>query len=451
MLMIVNNKFVTLFMQVMRITIHGGVNEIGGNKIIVEDKDSSILLDFGMSYKERSRFYTEPWIYPKDKDDLLEFGILPRIDGIYKFDDSKQAVDAFFLSHAHTDHYKYTSFLKRSIDMYCGKATKALLDAFNEIRQSRFEHDLKDIDWNLFASYDEIKIGSITVKPIHVDHSIPAAYAFIIYASDATIAYTSDLRLHGTMSKLTKDFIDEASKEGIDAIICEATNLGKGEVVDEQEVFNKVNSIIRASKGLIVAGFSIADIDRLRTFADASIANGRRLIITSKQAYLLNKIKDLDIRIPDKDSIAIYKKDKKKYNRWEEQAFNEYEVLDADDVKAKQDKYLLVLQFQDLRELISIKPMAGSCYIYSSSEPFNEESEIEFEKFTNWLDHFGLPMYHVHASGHIMPLDLRYMLEQIKPKSIIPIHTEHQDMFARWCSDIARFVIPQKAKPIEIS
>ncbi|MEM4316462.1 MAG: hypothetical protein QXQ68_00185 [Candidatus Nitrosocaldaceae archaeon] len=38
--------------------------------------------------------------------------------------------------------------------------------------------------------------------------------------------------------------------------------------------------------------------------------------------------------------------------------------------------------------MIDIKPSNGSCYIYSSSEPFNEESEIEFNRFINWLDHF---------------------------------------------------------------
>jgi len=78
----------------------------------------------------------------------------------------------------------------------------------------------------------------------------------------------------------------------------------------------------------------------------------------------------------------------------------------------------LILQTQDLRELIEIKPKAGSCYIYSSSEPFNEDSEITFDKFTNWLEHFALPMYHVHASGHIMPLAIRSMLEESKPKML---------------------------------
>jgi mRNA degradation ribonuclease J1/J2 len=31
------------------LTFYGGVNEIGGNKILLQDKDTKVFLDFGMS------------------------------------------------------------------------------------------------------------------------------------------------------------------------------------------------------------------------------------------------------------------------------------------------------------------------------------------------------------------------------------------------------------------
>lgn len=428
------------------VTIHGGVDEIGGNKIIVEDKER-ILLDFGMSYKDRAKFYSEPWMIPRDERDLLEFGILPDLKGVYKFDDHEKSIDAFFLSHAHTDHYKYASFLKRSIDMYCGKGTKSLLDIFNTVRYSNFEHSLSDIDWHTFSTGNIIEIGSLSIEPIHVDHSIPAAYAFIIHTSNSSIAYTGDLRLHGNRYDLTRDFIEKAKSYELDAILCEGTNLGRGEVVSEEEVYDKVRRVVLETKGLVIAGFSIADIDRLRTFYNAASADDRRIVVTPKQAYLLSSLNDIDL--PDRDEISVYRREKKRYYQYEQKVFEEYETLDANDIRNNQSKYLLISQFQDLRELIDIKPNEG-CYIYSSSEPFNEESEIAFDRFSNWLDHFALPMYHIHASGHIMPLALRSMLEEIKPNVIIPIHTEHANMFAKWCSNISKFIIPERSKPIKL-
>ena len=38
------------------ITAYGGVGEIGGNKILVEDRKTRIMLDFGLSYANFNRF-----------------------------------------------------------------------------------------------------------------------------------------------------------------------------------------------------------------------------------------------------------------------------------------------------------------------------------------------------------------------------------------------------------
>ena len=38
------------------LTFYGGVNEIGGNKILLEDKDTKVFLDFGLSFGTRGTF-----------------------------------------------------------------------------------------------------------------------------------------------------------------------------------------------------------------------------------------------------------------------------------------------------------------------------------------------------------------------------------------------------------
>jgi mRNA degradation ribonuclease J1/J2 len=42
-----------------------------------------------------------------------------------------------------------------------------------------------------FTTGDKFKIGSLEVEPIHVDHSVPGAYGFIIYTSEGPIVYAT--------------------------------------------------------------------------------------------------------------------------------------------------------------------------------------------------------------------------------------------------------------------
>ena len=39
------------------LTFYGGVNEIGGNKILLEDQDTRIFLDFGMSFSQSGKYF----------------------------------------------------------------------------------------------------------------------------------------------------------------------------------------------------------------------------------------------------------------------------------------------------------------------------------------------------------------------------------------------------------
>jgi len=39
------------------ITFYGGVNEIGGNKILLEDKGTKIFIDFGRSFGLGDKFF----------------------------------------------------------------------------------------------------------------------------------------------------------------------------------------------------------------------------------------------------------------------------------------------------------------------------------------------------------------------------------------------------------
>jgi ribonuclease J len=420
------------------LTFYGGVNEIGGNKVLLKDKNTKVFLDFGMSFALKRQYYSAPFLSPKSEKSLLEFGILPDLRGVYEFDDSEPEIDGVLLSHSHMDHAAYISFLKRSIPVYCGETTATILTALNEMRTG-FEYDIDGIQFKTFRTGDKIKIGSMEIEPIHVDHSVPGAYGFVIHTSSGTVVYTGDFRLHGTKPEMTEEFVEKAEEAEPVATIPEGTNMTSSHFSSEPEVEKKLTRIIEQTSGLVLADFARADIDRLRSFFHAAKKNRRQLAITLRQAYVLSRLcKDPHLGIPNLNdkNILVFQKAKKHYYKWEQEILDFEDVVDSSEIGEMQEEVILVTSFYDLEELVDIKPAPGSCHILSASEPINEEMETDFNKLISWLEHYGLPQYHVHVSGHIMPLQLKQILKAIDPKKIYPIHGEHPELFSKFLRDL---------------
>ena len=100
-----------------------------------------------------------------------------------------------------------------------------------------------------------------------------------------------------------------------------------------------------------------------------------------------------------------------------------------------------------MNEMVEIQPEPGSVYILSQSEPFNEEMEIDYNKLLNWLEFCGLPLYQVHASGHIKPVQLKQAIAEINPKKLYPIHTERPKLLETYIKGLKIEVVrPENGK-----
>ena len=298
----------------VNLIFYGGVKEIGGNKILLEDGDARFFLDFGVSFSRRSRYFEE-YLPPRSANGLGDFlatNLIPDIRGIYREDllvhmgrePEDPEISAVILSHAHADHANYVSFLHKDIPIYCGETCKYILDAVNEQSKRNIENEVVDFKrrpiipgkreepikrkFKLFRTGDNITIDSVDIEPIHVDHSVPGSYGFIIYTSKGPIVYTGDLRMHGTNPGLTRDFIERAKEERPIAIITEGTRINekRGEE-SEEKVYVKAKEELKNAEGLCIVDFNFKDVDRFRTFYRISRELDKFLVISFKHACFL--------------------------------------------------------------------------------------------------------------------------------------------------------------------
>ena len=453
------------------LTFYGGVNEVGGNKILLEDKDTKVFLDFGMSFSQRGAYFDE-FMSPRlstGLKDFIEMGLIPNLQGVYRTDllqmmdrdDTETDIDAVLLTHAHADHADYISFLNENIPVYMGATCKLILEAIEQRSARKFEREIlsfkprpsdrkeEPVDRNIqtFRTGDKFKIGSLEVEPIHVDHSVPGAYGFIIYTSSGPVVYTGDIRLHGTNPKMTEDFVKKAIDVKPIALLAEGTRINDLESNEsEQKVFNDCNSHVSKSDKLAIADFNFKDMDRLRTFYNIAKENDRKFIVDVKDAaYLeyLSKDPQLNVPKPDDENIEIFAPKKSSWKKFEKEYLTGSNITTAEDIAKQEGKVLCAFSFWHFGALIDIKPKPGALYLHSLSEPFNDEGVLDQRRVDLWLDHFGLNRIQSHCSGHSKGNDLLEIVKNIDAKMLFPIHTEHPDAYKKITDKIT---IVEKAK-----
>ena len=478
-----------------KLTAYGGVNEIGGTKILLEEGERRIWLDFGMSFALADK-YLDEYLSPKKYNGVLDFlklGLLPELadmGGFYREDYlkhsgidtlSKPAYDAVFLSHAHADHANYIHFIRKDIPIYSSEITRRILAStettspssgftdFTKLTESfqlrprqkgegwiklKGEEARVSRDFRATDGYDNrVKLGDeLIIEAVPVNHSLPGACAYIVHTGHGAIVYTGDLRFHGYRGDLTQAFVEKVAKLGPIALLCEGTRIGdeKKGSPSEEEIQEEIGQVVQNTDNLVIVDYPPKDIERMRTFHEVAKKHHRKLVITLKQAHLLKLLQDTDADVPalDDPHIAIYA-DRKRwglitksdwpseiaqqdYDLWEREFLNYPNCVTCDDIRRNQREYIVRIDFFSMTDLVDIQPKPGSCYIRSITEPFDEEGEIQREKCENWLKLFGLYPYHqIHTSGHASESDIVNLIEKMAPKVLIPIHTVKPEFFTQ--------------------
>ncbi|MEM0451938.1 MAG: MBL fold metallo-hydrolase [Nitrososphaerota archaeon] len=459
------------------IHIYGGFGEIGGNKIFISSRDGAIFLDFGLNLKKKREYSLGYGVERTSRilKNYLLINLLPNIRGIYRSDLSEEIeikhsekvdVDACIISHAHLDHYGLVGFLESNVKIAVSKSMKALIEhsietsgrtgvegeVFNyrdkkleeESRKHKSKRHAKHVERPIVIFEERRKIPNIPVRiePHPVDHSIPASFGFIIEVDGVSIAYTGDIRLHGVVHHYTESFIEKA--RDVEYLIVEGTRIEDSGSFSEEDVKQSMMKEIQKKSGKFVAVLtSSLDIDRVRTTIEVAEECGRTVILSPRIFHLISTLKSVEsrVKIPEITYAKVYFEkrsiidggyflDSSHYRSWLKKLYKQLADKDmlvkSEEVKRCQEKYLMIFTGpQYLYEFIDIEPSPGSLLIISTSEPHDEEQEIEWEKAENWINLLRLDSRWIHSSGHANREDLLEIIKKINPKNLVPVHTEN--------------------------
>jgi ribonuclease J len=517
------DTFVAGFRFMIKFTCYGGVDDIGGNKILAKIDKGSIFLDFGLSYSEESLFFEE-FLQPRSGckiHDLLKLGMLPHINGVYRqdalcpngfegytvrgkefwnvdlqsFEEAKKTgswrPDALFISHAHLDHCGYAPYLG-DFPFLCSETTQKLMDAVAEIG------NLQGLDKQLTVTKDRemgtLKTGffpgetkvdyskdqknrefcnlehrkpqtigdGLTVTAFNVDHSIPGSMACLVESGNSQVLYTGDIRFHGKSGYNLGDELDGLAP---DVMFCEGTRIDKNEPDDEKKVESDLTEIFSGCEGLAMVGFTWKDIDRYETVRDAAIKSGRIPVFDPRLAYLLARlgrsVYDEGAKVflercgsmlysPGDYSISKHKVGDMPLSEWSSKpnivADTKHleQGISAIELNENPSSYVLHLDFFRFKNILDFELPEGSIFVRAQCEPFNKKMELSQKRMIRWLKHFKINAdndwkpHQIHASGHASGPEIQEMIDKIKPKLLVPVHTEHPELFRNPAGEVHR-------------
>jgi ribonuclease J len=392
----------------VKVEVLSGNRSIGGNFVRVEDGDRVLIFDQGIRFDVMKRFYAG-FIAPRGLRELREIGAVPRVEWY-------NGAGAIYISHMHLDHLGLLSNIPARVEVYVPNlGVYELLEEKWSSSPSWLsmvpkKHYLK------LCGLKPMEVDRNGVAALPVSHSAFPAYAFLYFGSDKTVLYTGDFRVEGFLDREEfekvrggpgmLDYIRENNIK-VDVLVIEGTNLGSAKPpISPAEEHAMIVKILEGHS-LVVSTAHPLDFEH----AYFMMKTDRPVYIASDS---IAKFMEAAPQLPSEPKLlAEYVKAPLKF--------------EASSMEELGDDSLVVASYYEvvdlLRDLASNNLLPkNAAVLISEPEPRIEEAQA-YEAMMNWFMNLGVQAYSMRVSGHYYPYQLKKIIDVIRPKEVLLVHT----------------------------
>lgn len=391
--------------QKIKISLLGGLNEIGKNMTMIEYKGDIVIIDCGLIFPE---------------DEMLGIDIvIPDVSYLVK---NKDKIKALLVTHGHEDHIGAIPYLLKKINVpiYTMKFTLGL------IKLKIKEHNLSGVDLHEIQPRQKISLGAFDAEFIRVNHSIPDSCSIALHTDQGIIFHTGDFKIDFTPIDKNRVDLTSIAQIGSKGVICmlgESTNVElPGYTESESAVGTTLSNIFQAEteNRIFVATFA-SNVHRLQQIIDAAYKNGRKVAVSGRSlANILAVASEFKyINIPEGTYIDL-----RDINKYQD---NELVIITT----GSQGEPLAALTRMSKMEHRQVEIKDGDVVIFSAHPiPGNEKlvSRVINALFERGAKVIYDSISEIHVSGHARQEELKLMLSLVKPKYFVPIHGERRHL-----------------------
>ena len=398
----------------MKIRIHRGGKEIGGNCVEVHADGASILLDLG-----------EPLM-----GEVFGEAALPAVEGLT--DGSNPNLLGIVISHPHLDHYGLVQFASPLVPKYLGQEADRLLQAASAFTPYGVAFE----NVHHYRDREAFEIGPFRITPYLADHSAFDSYSLLIEAAGKRLFYSGDLRGHGWKSWAFKRLLSDPPRH-IDALLLEGTTPSRddhGPALTEAQLVEQIAAKIRETEGIVLAGFSGQNIDRLVTFYKATLKSGRVFVADCYIAHLLRSIGRATLPDPTSGAMRAFLPSRMKGQIVRNQLFDvvapfRRSRIYPEELFSDKSKWVMTFRASMAGDFEGDGTLEGGRLIYSMWPGYLERGSPNLR---DWCAKNGVAFDILHTSGHASRDDLARVVQALKPKTVLPIHTEAPEKYGEF-------------------
>ncbi len=406
----------------MRLRIHRGTREIGGTCIEIEAQGQRIALDVGL---------------PLDAPDENHERLLPEVSGFREPDESLLGV---VISHPHQDHYGLARYIRPEVPVWIGKDAHPILKAASAwVPGGQFFASPR-----FLTHRTPFEVGSFRITPYLVDHSAFDAYALLVEADGQRVFYSGDFRAHGRKAKLFEAMVAHPPAN-IDVLLMEGTTIGRegvgGRFPTEADLEWEFVQAFRETEGLHFVWTSAQNIDRLVTIYRAAKRTGRLLVIDLYTAIVLAATGRDTIPQSDWSDVRLYVPQSQRVMIKNNALFGELgrhgtNRVFPEDLPAIRDRAVMLFRPMMLRDAGVTAVLDGAQLTYSMWQGYLKDDTTQTVR--DWLTDTGIPLGHIHTSGHASPADLQRFAAALAPRRLVPIHSFETGRFGEFFDNVVQ-------------
>ena len=383
----------------------GGINEIGKNITAIEYKEDIIIIDCGLKFPD---------------DDMFGIDIvIPDVSYLLK---NLEKIKGIFLTHGHEDHIGALPYVLKQLNVpvYGTKLTLGIVETKLK------EHGLlASTELVRVKPKDIIKLDSVSVEFIKVNHSIADAVAIAIHTPLGVVLHTGDFKVDYTpIDGEMMDFgrIAELGRKGVLVMMADSTNVERpGYTMTERVVGETFLRLFNKAKGRIIVATFASNVHRIQQIITAAEAYEKKVAVSGRSMENIVQVAvelgyltiGEDVLIPV-DQISKYP--------------NEKVVIIT---TGSQGEPMSALARMAASEHRKINVVPGDTVIISATPiPGNEKL---VSKVVNLLFKKGAEVIYdsqekIHVSGHACQEELKLMHSLVKPRFFVPVHGEYRHL-----------------------